>query len=124
VTFREDAVVDMKQKTTAIADIKNFFSLKFKSGKEKKENDGMHAIIKKAASLADDKDQLVRLQMPIIEVKPQKGQQLLSQLLDAQAKIPRTKTTIKETTEFKKDKALEKSKHGHGKGKVKDTSKL
>lgn len=61
VTFREDAVVVMKQKTTAMNNLKSFLTLKFKSEKEKKADDGVNSILKKASALYDDNQPLIRL---------------------------------------------------------------
>lgn len=47
---------------------------------------------------------------------------MLSQLLESQQK--KQKIQEAKIPEFKKDKKLEKSKHGHGKSKVKDAAKM
>lgn len=70
VTFRPDAVVDMKQKTSTLTNIKNFFKFKFKSAKEKKENDGQHKILKKASALFDSEESPIRISRPPTGFKP------------------------------------------------------
>jgi hypothetical protein len=70
VTFREDAVVLMHEKQSALGEIKNFFASKFngkdKVKKESKSKDSVHSLIKKSSALFEDKknDPITRLSKP------------------------------------------------------------
>lgn len=70
VTFREDAVVLMHKKQSALGEIKNFFASKLngkdKYKKESKKKDLVHSLIKKSSALFEDKinDPVIRLLKP------------------------------------------------------------